>query len=247
MVTPSIKGVRSRNDLRARLDHFLHYSQETGIYAGARGTVNLEFFLMSRVGGELRLTRSIRGNNSVALTFTTISRRIMNTRAKSLRTIIIVSLAALTMSSGIATATAAPNNKPKVLELYVENRGLAKVDSNEPGIDHGDLFHRELAIAKSINGPMIGVSYSQGEVISHNPEKNVDVRRVIIQNVLPKGKMFFMGVTEIDRGSVPSAGWTDNYAIIGGTGIYAGSRGTLELVLLADGKTYKSTATYTLN
>lgn len=171
----------------------------------------------------------------------------MNTRAKSLRSIFIVVLATLTMASGIATATAAPNNKPKVLELYVENRSLAKVDSNEQGIDHGDLFHRELAIAKSINGPVIGVSYSQGEVISHNPGKNIDVRRVLIQNVLPKGKMFFVGVTEIDRGSVPAPGWTDIYAIVGGTGIYAGARGTLELELLADGKTYKSTATYTLN
>lgn len=171
----------------------------------------------------------------------------MNTRAKSLRSIFIVAVATLTMTLGIATATAVPNNKPNVLELYVENRSLAKVDSNEQGIDHGDLFYRELAIAKSINGPVIGVSYSQGEVISHNPGKNVDVRRVLIQNVLPKGKMFFVGVTEIDRGSVPGPGWTDVYAIVGGTGIYAGARGSLKLVLLADGKTYKSTATYTLN
>lgn len=171
----------------------------------------------------------------------------MNTRAKSLRSILIVAVATLTMTSGIAIANAAPNNKPNVLELFVENRGLARVDSNEQGIDHGDLFHRELAIAKSINGPVIGVSYSQAEVISHNLEKNIDVRRVLIQNVLPKGKMFFVGVTEIDRGSVPGPGWTDVYAIVGGTGIYAGARGTLKLVLLADGRTYKSTATFTLN
>lgn len=171
----------------------------------------------------------------------------MNIRTKSLRSILVMALATLTMTTGVATANAAPNNKPYVLELYVENRGLAKVDSNEQGIDHGDLFHRELAIAKRINGPVIGVSYSQAEIISHSPAKNVDVRRVFIQNILPKGEMYFLGVTEIDRGSTPAPGWTDIYAIVGGTGIYAGARGTLKLELLADGKTYKSIATYTLN
>ena len=171
----------------------------------------------------------------------------MNMRTKSLRSILVVAVATLTMTAGMTTANAAPNDKPNVLVFYVENRSLVQVDSNEQGIGNGDLFHRELAIAKKINGPVIGVSYSQGEVISHNPGENIDVRRVLIQNVLPKGEMFFVGVTEIDRGSVPGPGWTDIYAIVGGTGIYAGARGTLKLVLLADGKTYKSTATYTLN
>jgi hypothetical protein len=171
----------------------------------------------------------------------------MNTRKRSLRSILVVAVATLTMATGISTANAAPKAKPNVLVLFVENKGLARVDSNEQGIDHGDLFHRELAIAKRINGPVIGVSYSQAEVISHHAPTNVDVRRVLIQNVLPKGKMFFLGVTEIDLGSIPAPGWTDIYAIVGGTGSYAGARGTLKLELLADGKTYKSTATYTLN
>ena len=171
----------------------------------------------------------------------------MNTPTRSLRSILIVVVATLTMATGISTAHAAPKDKPNVLVLFVENKCLARVDSNEPGIDHGDLFHRELAIAKRINGPVIGVSYSQAEVISHHAPTNVDVRRVLIQNVLPKGKMFFLGITEIVLGSVPAPGWTDTYAIVGGTGRYAGARGTLKLELQADGKTFKSTSTYTLN
>ena len=84
-------------------------------------------------------------------------------------------------------------------------------------------------------------------MISHHAPTNVDVRRVLIQNVLPKGKMFFLGITEIVLGSVPAPGWTDTYAIVRGTGRYAGARGTLKLELLADGVTFKSTSTYTLN
>ena len=171
----------------------------------------------------------------------------MNMRTKSLRSILVVAVATLTMTAGMTTANAAPNDKPNVLVFYVENRSLVQVDSNEQGIGNGDLFHRELAIAKKINGPVIGVSYSQAEIVSNNPEKNADIRRVLIQNMLPKGESYFLGLTQIDRGNLPPPGWTDTYAIVGGTGMYAGARGTMNLELLADRKSWKSTMTYTLN
>lgn len=153
----------------------------------------------------------------------------------------------LTISTGAIPVNAAPKDKPKVLVMYSENKSLVRVDSNETGIDHGDLFHREDALSRTLNGPVIGVSYSQAEVISHHPESNVDVRRVLIQSFLPKGRMYFMGTSELDRGALPVPGWTNSYAILGGTGIYAGARGTMTLVLLPDGKSWKSTAKYTLN
>jgi len=171
----------------------------------------------------------------------------MNTRARSLRSLLIVAVATLTMAAGISTANAASKDKPKVLVMYSENKSVVRVDTNEAGIDHGDLFHREDALSRKLNGPVIGVSYSQAEVISHNPGSNVDVRRVLIESFLPKGRMFFIGTSELDRGTVPAPGWTNSYAILGGTGIYAGARGTMTLKLLSDGKSWKSTATYTLN
>lgn len=171
----------------------------------------------------------------------------MNAHTKSLRSILVVALATLTLATGIATADAAPRDKPKVFVMYSETKSLVRVDTNATGVDHGDLFHREDSLSRKLNGPVIGVSYSQAEVISHHPENDVDVRRVIIESLLPKGRMFFIGVSELSRGTVPAPGWTNSYAITGGTGIYAGARGTMSLELLSDGKSWKSTVTYTLN
>jgi hypothetical protein len=171
----------------------------------------------------------------------------MNLRMKSLRSILVVVVATLTMVTGIATANATPRDKPKVIVMYSETKSLVRVDTNATGVDHGDLFHREDALSRKLNGPVIGVSYSQAEVISHNPESNVDVRRVIIESILPKGRMFFIGTSELVLGTTPPSGWTNSYAITGGTGIYAGARGTMTLELLSDGKSWKSTTTYTLN
>ncbi len=176
----------------------------------------------------------------------------MNSRTKLMRSMVTMpTLLLAILIGGIATGTAnvsaAPNNKHKILVMYSENKSLVRVDTNEAGIDHGDLFHREDALSRTLNGPVIGVSYSQAEVISHHPETNVDVRRVLIQSFLPKGRMYFMGTSELDRGAIPAPGWTNAYAILGGTGIYAGARGTMTLELLSDGKSWKSTAKYTLD
>jgi hypothetical protein len=163
------------------------------------------------------------------------------------RKILITGIVTMTISTGTASVSAAQHSEPKVVVTYSENKGLVRVDTSAAGIDHGDLFHREDAISSKLNGPVIGVSYSQAEVISHNPEANTDVRRVLIQILLPKGRMYFTGISELGRGSLPAPGWTNVYAILGGTGIYAGARGTMTTRLLPDGKNWKSTARYTLD
>lgn len=160
---------------------------------------------------------------------------------------LIVGIATVAIATGTASVSAAPKSETKVVVMYSENKSLALVDTSKSGIDHGDLFHREDAISMKLGGPVIGVSYSQAEVISFNRESNVDVRRVLIQVLLPKGRMYFEGITELGLGTTPAPGWTNAYAILGGTGIYASARGTMTTRLLPDGKNWKSTAKYTLD
>ena len=171
----------------------------------------------------------------------------MHLRNKLIKVIAVIGISITLMSAGTISAGAAPTNKPKILVMYSENRSLVQVDTNEEGLDHGDLFLREDAISARLNGPVVGVSYSQAEVIAHNPDSNIDVRRVFIEVFLPKGRMYFMGTSELDRGTIPDPGWSNVYAILGGTGIYAGARGTMKTTLLPDGKSWKSTARYTLD
>jgi len=147
---------------------------------------------------------------------------------------------ALTMTSG-AVASAAPRDSDITLVTYSKTVGFDTVDGNEAGIDHGDLFHREKAVSRTPGGAVIGVSYSQAEIVSYNVQDNVDVRRVQVQTRLPKGQVFAIGITELKRGETPEPGWTDTYAVIGGTGKYAGARGTKSLLLLPDRQTFKVT------
>jgi len=163
----------------------------------------------------------------------------MNARALVPTAAALVALGVM-VSNG-AVASAAPKAAEVTLVMYSETVGFFNVDSNAPGIDHGDLFHRELSLSRTPGGPVVGVAYSQAEVISHSPENDVDVRRVTVEDRLPKGQLFMMGVTELRRGTTPAPGWTDTYAVIGGTGKYAGARGTQSLLLLPDGKTFKVT------
>ena len=60
--------------------------------------------------------------------------------------------------------------------LYYENRSLAYIDNNAPGPDNSDLVHRELALSWTRSGPVIGVSYSQAEIVAFNEAAQVDVR-----------------------------------------------------------------------
>ena len=139
-------------------------------------------------------------------------------------------------------ANAAPSANGKAattLVLYAENRGIARIENNAPGPDNSDLVHRELALSFTLKGPIIGVAYSQAEIVAYNPEAKTDIRRVDIENALPGGWLFIAGMTKLAIGTLPQPGWTDSYAVVGGTGKYVGARGSERLTLLEDGKTYK--------
>lgn len=155
---------------------------------------------------------------------------------------------AVTMLAGTAATFAAPaanaapsgdKNAATTLVLYAENRGIARIENNAAGPDNSDLVHRELALSYTLKGPVIGVAYSQSEIVAYNPVAKTDVRRVDVERSLPGGWLFMAGMSKLAIGSLPQPGWTDTYAVIGGTGKYAGARGTERLTLLEDGKTYK--------
>jgi hypothetical protein len=158
------------------------------------------------------------------------------------RGLIFVTTAAalVVLSSPLANAfpTAAPKGAT-TLVLFAENRGIARLDNNAQGPSNGDLVHRELALSRTLSGEVIGVSYSQAEIVAYNPEAKTDVRRVDVEDSLPGGWLFIRGMSTLPIGSLPQAGWTDTYAVIGGTGIYAGVHGYERLTLLADGKTFR--------
>jgi hypothetical protein len=155
---------------------------------------------------------------------------------------VILSVVAATAIGLPAAAQAVPAaDKPgtTTIVLYAENRSLARVEEGQVGADHGDVVMRELALSRSQAGPVIGVSFSQSTIVAYNPQAQVDIRRVDTQKKLPGGMLLTQGLTRLPIGTVPQPGWADTYAVIGGTGKFAGARGTERLTLLEDGKTFK--------
>lgn len=158
-----------------------------------------------------------------------------------LKTAVRLCLAVAASTILLAPATSAgPSSSGTTFVLYAENRGIARIENNAQGPDNGDLVHRELALSRTLKGPVIGVSYTQSEIIAYNPESKIDVRAVDIEDSLPGGWIFYKGVTQLPIGTLPQPGWTATYAIIGGTGKFADARGIKRLTLLADGITFKA-------
>ena len=149
----------------------------------------------------------------------------------------------LVASSAISPAVAAPRSDETTvttLVFYAENRGVARIDNDADGtLEHGDILHRELALSRTRTGEIVGVSYTQSEIIAYKPEAGVDIRRVNSQKQLPGGDLIIIGLSSLPVGTVPQPGWQETYAIVGGTGKYEGARGSEKLTLLEDGKTFK--------
>lgn len=159
--------------------------------------------------------------------------------ASAVAVTVLAGAAAMFTAPAANAAPAADKKATTTLVLYAENRGIARIENNAPGPDNSDLVHRELALSYTLKGPVIGVAYSQAEIVAYNPEAKTDIRRIDIERSLPGGWLFIAGMSKLAIGSLPQPGWTDTYAVIGGTGKYAGARGSERLTLLEDGKTYK--------
>jgi len=128
---------------------------------------------------------------------------------------------------------------PKKEVFYAENRSFVFFDNNQPGIDVKDFVHRELAISKTLNGPVMGVKYMQIEVIGYNLVTDSDIRLVNSQIQLPGGWIYLQGVSRKSAAEEIKPGRKDSFTIIGGSGKYLGATGIERSTLLPDGKTFK--------
>jgi hypothetical protein len=158
---------------------------------------------------------------------------------------IAAALVAISSNSVAIAAPGADKAKTSTVVFYAENRGIARVDDNANGaLENGDIVLRQLALSSTRGGEVIGVAYSQAEIVAYNAQAKTDVRRVSIQTQLPGGDLISMGVSNLPVGAVLQPGWQETYAIVGGTGKYEGARGSEKLTVLEDGRTFKVVLTF---
>ena len=138
-----------------------------------------------------------------------------------------------------AGAAAGKSGKSDRFVVYTGSRDRQVIDRNQPGPDNTDLVHHVHAISRTQGGPVVGDAYAQSEVVALDATKGIDVRRVEIEYEVPGGWIFTRGISTLPIGTFPQPGWTATYAVVGGTGKYAGARGSEKLSLLDDGITVK--------
>lgn len=170
----------------------------------------------------------------------------MKLHRTAISTFVSIALVTLTAVGGSSGAIAAPSDKPKTLTTYTTNDNVIVVDLDGAGLNHGDKVHRKGNISLTQGGKVIGVSYTQAEIVHSDQTNATDVRKLTIQAVYPKGQVHYVGLAEVKLGELVRPGFKLEFTIVGGTGIYAGIQGTVVSTLLPDGVTTKSKSTYTL-
>lgn len=143
------------------------------------------------------------------------------TDVKSLLT--ALGAAALSLSSLAASA--------EQLELTVWSDLEAPniFDTGDEGYSVGDVFLRNGALLDGPDGTVIGEYFSQATIVHIDPEEGTSVRSYTIEMLLEGGSIYAMDLLEIDHTLSSDVSNIHHGAVIGGTGAYAGIRGSYQL------------------
>jgi hypothetical protein len=115
------------------------------------------------------------------------------------------------------------------------------VDVGPKGPSEGDHYMRHGEVRFLPEGPVIGEYYTMATIVYLNTAIQKSARNFVAETLLPGGTIYKMDVVQLDHGNPVEAGHIHSGAIIGGTGIYAGIRGTYTIEILPSGVLSKDT------
>jgi len=118
------------------------------------------------------------------------------------------------------------------------------VDVGVQGMSVGDMYVRRGDVALSAGGPVVGQYYSQATIVFLDTANKESARSFFKEIILPEGSIYKMDFVQTKDGKPADGKHTHDGAIIGGTGKYAGIRGTYSLEISASGKDATTVLTY---
>lgn len=124
----------------------------------------------------------------------------------------------------------------QTLTTYTTLSAPEYLDAGAKGISVGDMYVRRGEVALSADGPAVGRYYSQATLVYLNDADNEGARSFFKEIILPEGSIYKMDFVETKHGKPADGKHTHDGAIIGGTGKYAGIRGTYSLEISPSGK-----------
>lgn len=118
------------------------------------------------------------------------------------------------------------------------------IDVGTQGPSVGDMYVRRGEVALSAGGPVVGVYFSQATIVYLDQASKASARSFFKEVILPEGSIYKMDFVQTENGKPAGGKHTHEGAIIGGTGAYAGIRGTYSLEISPSGEDAKTVLKY---
>ena len=129
---------------------------------------------------------------------------------------------------------------------YADTAAPQVLDVKPAGPSVGDMYTSHGALRSSIGGPVIGEYFAQATLVLVDDALKRTTRSYLVESVYPDGSIYKLDLIQTDHGAVAlKDGHNHSGAIVGGTGKYAGIRGSYEFKML-DGGVSKVTDSYWL-
>lgn len=142
----------------------------------------------------------------------------------------LLTLAGLGVS--LLAAPALAQKPPLTLVTYGVIGEPQVVDVAPPGPSIGDMYLRHEKLSFTPDGPVVGEYFSKATVVFLDEASQRSARSYHAEILLTEGTIYVLDFVQSDHGRPVDAGHKHQGAIVGGTGQYAGVRGTYEIELI---------------
>ena len=145
----------------------------------------------------------------------------------------------------LLVAPALAQKPPLTLVTYAVIGEPQVVDVAPPGPSIGDMYLRNEKLSFTPSGPAVGEYFSKAIIVYLDEAAQRSARSYQAEILLPEGTIYVQDFVQSDHGRPKDAGHKHQGAIVGGTGQYAGVRGTYEIEFMT-GKLAKTIYNYWL-
>jgi hypothetical protein len=151
----------------------------------------------------------------------------------------------LLMSAGLASSAFAEKG-PNELITYATITAPQYIDVGPKGPSIGDQYMRHGGVSLTPEGAPVGTYDTQAMIVFFDEASKRVTRSFASELVLPEGTLYKKDFMQSEHGKPLTAGHQHEGAIIGGTGKYAGVRGTYTIEIMPAGKLAKTTHNFWL-
>lgn len=136
------------------------------------------------------------------------------------------------LAGAVATPVAVAAPRPADRTVYIERTFVEELDFGDSGTSVGDLRATRGVVRKSLDGKVIGRYTTTQWTIGPGGGSGMEERTITMEVTIGRNEVLMVSVYAAPSGSTPMDKVV--YPIVGGTGKYAGVRGTMTLVPIDD-------------